>query len=258
MKILNWLVDNFEFVLLLAVSAIGFALDYRSGELSIATIAGLLIAIAIFLAIKNYRMGVQIRSISESVSAIKTIVAHMTATEVLYGREACFRKLNAVIDENSRIDATYFSKPPLPEKDQLSNEKRYWSNLLVSLRTKGNDFQVRRIVTVESPEKLKWVKGMFKELKNCPQFHLAVLSTEQPFPLTNLIVIDGRYTMLFGPHEIAGKGQYVFIDNDAIAESFYRHFEDLWRVAERSIPLKIGQDIYPDNLKKLEEIVAGR
>ncbi|MEK8015754.1 MAG: hypothetical protein VSS75_002720 [Candidatus Parabeggiatoa sp.] len=261
MKILNWFLDHLVFVLLLGLSVVAvlFSLGVITSEtIPIATLTlSLLFTIGLYL----LRMGAKVHSLSQTVPSIKAIkekVDEMTAAKVLSGREACFHQLNCVIKDNSRIDATYFSKPPLPETQQLPNERQYWANLEKYLKT-GNDFHVRRIVTVENSENLEWVTGMLEKLNESPGFSLVVLNTMQPFPYMNIIVVDSQYTMIFPPHPETTDGPYLFIDDKPIARDFGNNvFGQLWGEAERTMPLKMGRDIFRDNFQKLEERVAGR
>jgi hypothetical protein len=236
-KISELFLNNIEFILLLAVSTICglysilvsvgyYALDK---QIIIILTFSLLLSIAFFLAIRGYRMSTQINAISENIEK----VAKAKTTEILFEREACFCKLNSLIKQDSKIDATYFTpeRPPL-EEDQDSCEKAYWKRVNQYLK-KSKDFRFRRIVTIESTEKFNWVEST--KVENCPRYFLAALSTEQPFPYVNLIIIDGKYTLIFPPHaEVPDHSWYVFIDDETIAEYFRRDvFDKLWEKAEK-------------------------
>jgi len=262
---LKWVIDNLDLVFLLLTSVINVLLtfylgknleDQKMASIVLIAIVSLLIAMVVFLT-KRFSM-------SKSVSSIEEKISHLTATEVLRGREACFRKLNSVITENSNVDVTYFTPEPPPSEGQLArNEEEYWRKSQEYLNNSLR-FELRRIVTVESKAKLEWVKDTVEKMRKYPRYNLAVLTTEQPFNYINLIVVDNRYTMIFPPHrEPAHRSRYVFIDDKTIAKDFGNDvFDRLWDKAKEFAPLKIGANIYDgndgneDNFRKIEEILS--
>ena len=110
-------------------------------------------------------------------------------------------------------------------------------------------FRVRRIVTIESIQKLEWLEKTINDSKNSPNYHIAVLNTENKFPLINLVVVDNKYVILFGPHIQWSDSYYIYVENTDIATVATEYFNELWRVSDI---LKVGSNFNQEKLNRIK------
>ena len=248
-KILEWVIENLDFVVTVAVAitvSVLVSLGYIPiNQLPITTL-GVLIALTLFLAVKNFRLSNKVNSITSSLQNIENKFGSLTSARVLSGTNEFFQVLNSLITENSKLDVTYFSPTP-PNLLAGKEVQEYWKTLSSNLK-KSQVFRVRRIVTIENLKKLEWVKQTISDSKNSSQYHLAVLS-EQPFPLLNLVIVDNQYVVLFGPHIQETDSHYIYVDNPKIAVAVIEYFQNLWTVAKK---IKVGQQINDDVFTEIE------
>ncbi len=108
-KKLEWIYKNIGIVIVIVLAIM--AVIWRNNTVAFPVLIAL---IAMYIAIKAYQIDTKIEekfdeidSISKNMFSIKETVKHLTAVEVLKGREECFRKLNCIITENSKVDVTY-------------------------------------------------------------------------------------------------------------------------------------------------------
>ncbi len=250
-KIIGWLLDNLSFlvaitsgVLALILLSLGSLPNERIPPITLAVLIGL----TFFLGIKNYRLSAQVDRISAHLEKIENKVEGMTSAVILHGTEAFFQKLNSVFNEYSRLDVTYFTRIS-PDEFHGPEAKKYWKSLATHFK-KSTIFRVRRIVTIESREKLDWVKQNVANSRNTEGYHLAVFVNELCLPLLNIIVIDGRHTFIFEPHRRTSDTSYIYVDNDEIGKVAQEYFDNLWLAAEE---LKVGLTIREEVFSRIEQ-----
>jgi hypothetical protein len=192
-------------------------------------------------------MGSHIQSLEGGISDMQKKLSGSYLTRLLRGSEEFFGTLNKLIAEDSKLDVTYFSAFPPTELVGIEVAK-YWKALARNLK-RCDHFRVRRIVTIESEIKLQWVRQTLGDSGTALNYHLAVLTTEQSFPLLNVVIVDGRYSAIFEPHAQSTDSTYIFIDDRETARALQRYFDDLWRVA---VKLKVGKQIYLDAFATVE------
>lgn len=249
-KVLEWVIENLDFIVTIAVAitvSVLVSLGYIPNAQIPITTLGVLIALTLFLAVKNFRLSNKINSIAGSLRGVEQKVGSQTSARVFSSTNEFFQVLNSLLTENSKLDVTYFSLTP-PNLLSGKDVQEYWKKLSANLK-KNQTFRVRRIVTIENLRKLEWVKQTINDSRNSAQYHLAVLA-EQPFPLLNLLVIDKRYVALFGPHVQETDSHYIFVDDPNIAVVINGYFENLWAVAKK---VKVGQQINDDILNAIEQ-----
>ena len=114
-RIFNWIIDNLDFVLTVMIAitvTVLVSLGYiPSNQISITTL-GVLISLTLFMAIKNFRLGNKINTITNSLSTVERRVNSLTSAHILSGTEEFFKTLNSLLTEHSRLDVTYFSPTP--------------------------------------------------------------------------------------------------------------------------------------------------
>jgi hypothetical protein len=239
-KLFEWVIENLDFVITVAVAmtvSVLVSLGYIPIDKIPVTTLGVLITLTLFLAVKNFRLSNKVNSISSSLQKIEHKFGTLTSARVITGTNEFFQVLNSLLTENSKLDVTYFSPTP-PNLLAGKEIQEYWKTLSTNLR-KSQAFRVRRIVTIENLKKLEWVRQTISDSKSSTQYHLAILS-EQPFPLLNLVIVDNQYVILFGPHIQETDSHYIFVDNPKIATVAIEYFQSLWAVAKR---IKVGQEI---------------
>jgi len=249
-KLLEWIIENLDFVITVAVAitvSVLVSLGYIPANQIPITTLGVLITLTLFLAVKNFRLSNKVNSVSSSLKNIEQKFGSLTSATVLSGTNEFFQVLNSLLNEDSKLDVTYFSPTP-PNLLAGKEVQHYWKTLSINLK-KSPGFRVRRIVTIENLKKLEWVKQTISDSKNSSQYHLAVLN-EQPFPLLNLVIIDNQYVVLFGPHIQETDSHYIFVDNANIATVAIEYFQNLWTVSKK---IKVGQQINDDVLSEIEQ-----
>src|SRR3972149_729914 len=117
-KIISWIIENLDFFLTVVIAstvAILASLNFIPLNFISTTILGVLITLTLYSAIKNYRLGNKINSISNNVLNIEQRIKNISATRVLSGTEEFFGIVNMIMTEQSKLDVTYFTPIPPDE-----------------------------------------------------------------------------------------------------------------------------------------------
>ena len=249
-RLYTWILDNYETLvstLVATVVSVLMATGLVVKEHLPFLIVALLITLILYISIKNYRFGAKLDEIELMLTDVKKRLCG-PSTRLLLGTEEFFEALNKVITNTSKLEVTYFTLEP-PDEFFGTERGKYWKMLANNFK-KFDTFRVRRIITIDSEAKLKWVRKTIEESNNSPNYHLAVLPSMLPFPILNVVIVDRRYAAVFEPHSQSTDTQYIFIDDPRTAEALSLYFSTIW---SKAIKLKVAKQIYEEEFKKIEK-----
>lgn len=189
------------------------------------------------------------RDSSRSLGYIEGVHSNAVAAQVLYGHEELYKKVNSVIRKDSKVESTTFTDFVPPDALPGTECSKYWASIPKHLKN-NTHFRIRRIAYVPSIAKLNWLKSTIDDCENAHNYHLAIISTKLDVPLLNLIIVDGRYSFIFGQQVSYSETKCTFIDNVLITGTIQEYFEKLW---SSSIEIKIGKEINNEHMSLIEE-----
>jgi len=255
----HWAIDNWEFLIAICVSGaiLARSLWMESEDVHLLkTVLGLLTTLSFYVVVRLFRLTTKLNSIQENSEYMKKRLPFDIEATVLYDKEQCYQRLNQVINKDSYIEATYFTTTP-PVEGMDCEEAKYWNRHQEFLNNNACNYRIRRLVTIENTVKLDWVKQMMECTACSNRISIRCLAVgAQLFPLLNVVIVDRRYTMIFGPHDSETGQQYFMIDSERVAASFHEYFEALWR--HRTLHLADGNfiDVARLGTSEMEQLAA--
>ncbi|MGD0339014.1 MAG: hypothetical protein ABSB78_09515 [Bacteroidota bacterium] len=146
-----------------------------------------------------------------------------------------------------RIDTMMISESPaaLAAPEMIT----YFSEIK-KIICRHRDLNFRRVVTINSMDKLKWVHKLLDDFKDCPNYHMRWLQTHTlTTPLMAVHIVDERLTVLFKTIRPDGIDRSILIRSEDVTRCFQEYFEAVWNA---SIPLKEGGQVFPHVLDEFE------
>lgn len=128
---------------------------------------------------------------------------------------------------------------------------------------------IKRILSIETEEKMKWVQDLIEATKDLPNLFLAFvnienIAKERPFPkMLSLQIIDKEEVFVLNPQYSYMPKSYqpcFYLKNKDVAQIFAEYHTAIWRELERDSEgdeykhgciLKEGKEIHADRLNKI-------
>jgi len=238
------------FILVATSALVILELNDLSKEYINQVILGLLIAFSLFFVERNNEQKNSIDKLETDISNIKNKLENSTSLEIIQSSENLFKNINKLIHQDSNVVATSFSERKL-EEDIIGKEvENYLMKLENYLKDDKNSFKLRRLTNTKSLKKLDWIKKTIERCDDSHKYFLSIQSENDFTPLPNLIIIDKKYTFIFGEHFSCVDPKYLFFDNEEISRYFLELFDLAWR---KSIPIKEGKNTNWDAFSIIEE-----
>ena len=161
--------------------------------------------------------------------------------------------------------------PPSTYGDE-GTRKSYFDNDVSYFKTHPN-VNVYRIISIETKEKLQWVRELIESTKDLPNLYLAFVNIKNivnsvPFPkMLSLQIVDGEEAFLLNPQYSYMPRAYkpcYYIKNGSVVQIYVDYYKKIWDVLCKSDDsgiigkygclLKDGKDItnYDQKLNKIK------
>lgn len=152
------------------------------------------------------------------------------------------------------IDIVNFIDPPTKETTIESRKK--WFEAVGDFIKNNPKIEVRRVISIESTDKLNWVKNnQLEEFKNCLGFYVNCCALPaKHIPLLTMVIMDETEVFLglsVAPEKStpAPIERNLWIGNKDICDTFNNYYTALWN---ETIEIKRGKHIYVDRLLELK------
>lgn len=157
--------------------------------------------------------------------------------------------------------------PPESYEDE-SKRKSYFDSDIEYAKSHPH-VTIKRILSIETEEKMEWVRGLIDATKDLPNLFLAFvnienIAKERPFPkMLSLQIIDRNEVFVLNPQYSYMPKSYqpcFYLKNRDVAQIFVDYHTDIWRELERDSEnneykhgciLKEGKEIHIDRLDKI-------
>jgi hypothetical protein len=135
-----------------------------------------------------------------------------------------------------------------PDRLPTPRAKDYWESFTNSAK-KNPDLWIKRISSIDTKEKLKFLEEKTIELKDIENYGLTYyLPTDFP-PLLGFEIIGEKEVFFFGPH--AGTGRYLHVTDKILSQGMAIYFDEVWDfLHEKGFILK---DMGETDEKKIRE-----
>ncbi len=181
--------------------------------------------------------------------SINRIISGLAAplVEVFTTRDAWLRKLIELETDSSLIGTLHYSEPPLGSRSQEYFEK---SNSLIQKRQRSIIY--RRITTVPTADKAKWIFSTIIELADCENFSTSIVDMDHrstPQVCLHVGIRNNQYyQFIFDTVQLSGKVSAFLLTDHTAGTLAYDTFERIWA---KSIKLKEGDLIHKDAITEL-------
>ena len=208
----------------------------------------------------------ELAAIKESVDTIVPTVNTLShemrsinnaSIEVLSLHEDFYTKLTKCrLEAKREVLLTQLDPDPPESYEDASKRKSYFASD-VDYATSHPNVSIYRILSIETPEKLKWVEGLIEATKDLPNLFLAFInitdiSKAPPFPkMLSLQIIDREEVFFLNPQFSYMPKSYkacYYIKNTEVAQIYVEYHKEIWRAlslenSPHGCILKDGKDI---------------
>jgi hypothetical protein len=171
--------------------------------------------------------------------------------EVFSTRDQWLQKMIELGVNSPFVVTLHYSDPPSILGGR-SNE--YFEKLHEAVRQRPLEIVYRRVATLSSPEKAKWLLRTVHEMCDCANFSLGYVDVDhRQTPLLCLEVGQDRgvyYTFVFSTVPPAGTVSAVLVRDNAVGQAALAAFERIW---ENSQKLKEGLAINKHGIQELAQ-----
>ena len=165
---------------------------------------------------------------------------------------------DSMLESARNLQKTYdaiTTHPRKPGHGENYSRDKYFNEFKKIVKQKER-VRFRRIVTVTTKSKCKWIENSINEFKNCNNFNLAYFEQfEGYFPLIGIIIFDKKELYLTTVFHPQSDSIYVKVTTSKLINFFYDYFEKLWTF-DTSKKIKEGNNIYYDVLDSLKTKVG--
>lgn len=189
--------------------------------------------------------------------------------EVLTQHEDFYSKLSKCrLCATDEVLLTQLDPNPPDSYEDESKRKSYFDSDIEYAKSHPN-VTIKRILSIETKEKMRWVQDLITATKDLPNLFLAFvnienIAKERPFPkMLSLQIIDKNEVFVLNPQYSYMPKSYqpcFYIKNKEVTQIFVKYYEDIWRELERDSEnedykhgciLKEGKAIYIERLDKI-------
>lgn len=189
--------------------------------------------------------------------------------EVLSQHEDFYYKLTKCrLGATREVLLTQLDPNPPESYEDESKRKSYFASDIEYAKSHPN-VTIKRILSIETKEKMKWVRGLIEATADLPNLFLAFINIEnitkeRPFPkMLSLQIIDRNEVFVLNPQYSYMPKSYqscFYLRNKDVAEIFVDYHTAIWRELESDSEnsefkhgciLKEGKAIYNDRLDKI-------
>lgn len=189
--------------------------------------------------------------------------------EVLTQHEDFYSKLTkSRLCASSEVLLTQLDPNPPESYEDESKRKSYFDSDIDYAKSHPY-VTIKRILSIETEEKMKWVQDLIEKTKDLPNLFLAFvnienIAQERPFPkMLSLQIIDKDEVFVLNPQYSYMPKSYqpcFYIKNKGVSQILVDYYKDIWRELERDSEneeykhgciLKEGKAIYSDRLEKI-------
>lgn len=191
------------------------------------------------------------------------------SVEVLSQHEDFYYKLTKCrLGATREVLLTQLDPNPPESYEDESKRKSYFESDIEYAKLHPT-VTIKRILSIETKEKMEWVRGLIDATKDLPNLFLAFvnienITKERPFPkMLSLQIIDKNEVFVLNPQYSYMPKSYqscFYLKNKDVAEIFVDYHTAIWRELERDSEnsefkhgciLKEGKAIYNERLDKI-------
>lgn len=191
-------------------------------EIVLGLIVGYFVFHAVILQIE------QSESIDKTHDALNELIKTIGVLEIIDTSDKYYEKLIGAIElAQDSISMIYLTKQsPL---SLGSNSQMYWKWFQDYARNRSREVVMKRIASLDSDEKVDWVKEKTIELAGIKNYGIRAFKPEANFPpIMGLEIIDNKKVFLFGPHGTSPR--WLYIENEDVAKGMAIYFDTLWSI----------------------------
>lgn len=213
----------------------------------------------------------EIKEIEPIVKSLSSEIRNFNnaSIEVLSQHEDFYYKLNKCrLGATREVLLTQLDPNPPESYEDESKRKSYFASDIEYAKSHPN-VTIKRILSIETIEKMEWVRGLIDATKDLPNLFLAFvnienITKERPFPkMLSLQIIDGNEVFVLNPQYSYMPKSYqscFYLKNKDVAKIFVDYHTSIWRELERDSEnsefkqgciLKEGKDIHYERLDKI-------
>lgn len=213
----------------------------------------------------------KIEQIVPTVTSLSKEVRNLNnaSIEVLTQHEDFYSKLTKCrLCATREVLLTQLDPNPPESYEDESKRKSYFDSDIEYAKSHPH-VAIKRILSIETREKLEWVRGLIEATKDLPNLFLAFvnienIAKERPFPkMLSLQIIDRNEVFVLNPQYGYMPKSYqpcFYLKNRDVAQIFVDYHTDIWRELERESEnseykhgciLKEGKEIHMDRLDKI-------
>lgn len=171
--------------------------------------------------------------------------------EVFENRDEWLQRMIELGVNSPFVATLHYSDPPALLGGR-SDE--YFRRLNASVRRRQTAMVYRRVATVSSPEKARWLLRTVRELRDCPNFSLSWIDVDhRTTPLLCMEVGQDsgvHYTFVFSTVPTGGAVSAVLVRDNAVGQAALSAFERIW---DKSHKLMEGRAVNAAVIRQLAE-----
>jgi len=198
------------------------------------------------------------------VENIKRVLSHIGSIEILRTHDEFYTKLqNARRVARRQIQSTQLDPGPPSTYGRTQARQSYFSSDVAVYKAHPS-VNFYRIISIETKEKLQWVKDLISQTKDFPNVFIAYvkidsISQSVPFPkMLSLQIIDETEVFVLHPAYSYMPADYkpcYYLKDAQVAQIYVNYYEKVWeRICqnnEHGLILKDGIISYEDRLTSL-------
>lgn len=213
----------------------------------------------------------KIEQIVPTVTNLSTEIRNINnaSIEILTQHEDFYYKLTKCrLCAKTEVLLTQLDPHPPESYEDESKRKSYFASDIEYARTHSN-VNIKRILSIETEAKMKWVRDLIEATKDLPNLFLAFvnidnIAKERPFPkMLSLQIIDKEEVFVLNPQYSYMPKSYqpcFYLKNKDVAQIFADYHAAIWRELEldsendeykHGCILKEGKEIHTDRLDKI-------
>jgi hypothetical protein len=253
-NIISKIKENIDYSIVLMIIIIGLMVEilHAFGVIGELSPTGILVYISILISLSLVLI---IRKVDELKETVNASLEKSGSFLLLDGYEEFYKRAEEEAKKAEKsIDVTNFY-PISPTAIQTEAVSGYYKTIAKIIQENSN-LTFRRIASINSLEKLAWVKHTISSLSE-ENFHIKYASSlcDDDFPIINILIFDRTKVIIGMYSEVPALEKGIFIENPTAAVVFSDYFNTIW---DKSIKLKMGAKVTEKTLQDIEEKIKAK
>jgi hypothetical protein len=157
-----------------------------------------------------------------------------TEAKIIGSASDFFHDLLAAFNNNATASAEvcYFTQQPPTDFYHLSHVKKYWEEMLVTLK-KNKNKSLLRLVLLTNPAMFGWLEKHIEEHKGLSNYYLNVITEKEDHQFLSLCLTSNQECYIFSPHAPDQSPSYIWIKNEVIHHTLKTAYDRMWASGKR-------------------------